>query len=101
MSHASRKRVNVYNFCQYIEPLFHVPKTLYDFISQASYVPFYHVRQTSSAGDIEAMESIRDILDHMHFHRGHCFSYGFKYLNNETNKVCFCLYLSANQMSML
>ena len=57
------------------------------FYFQSSYIPFFHTRQASSAGDIEAMESLRDILDNAHFINGSCFSYGFKYLNNETNKV--------------
>jgi hypothetical protein len=33
------------------------------------------------------MESLRDILDKAAFINGTCFAYGFKYLNNETNKV--------------
>ncbi|XP_060591012.1 patched domain-containing protein 3-like [Ruditapes philippinarum] len=54
---------------------------------EASYIPFFHTRQSSSAGDIDAMESLRDILDKAAFINGTCFAYGFKYLNNETNKV--------------
>ncbi|XP_053394032.1 protein patched homolog 1-like isoform X2 [Mercenaria mercenaria] len=54
---------------------------------QASYIPLIHTRQSSSAGDIQAMESLRDILDNSPFINGSCFAYGFKYLNNETNKV--------------
>lgn len=53
----------------------------------ASYIPLFHARQERSIGDIHAMDNLRDILDSAPFIDGKCFSYGFKYLNNETNKV--------------
>ncbi|XP_052775868.1 protein patched homolog 3-like isoform X2 [Mya arenaria] len=54
---------------------------------QATYIPFFHTHQASSAGDIDAMDSLMAILDKANFVNGSCFSYGFKYLNNETNRV--------------
>ena len=33
------------------------------------------------------MESLRSIVDNANFPDGKCFCYGFKYLNNETNRV--------------
>ncbi|XP_052280398.1 protein patched homolog 3-like isoform X3 [Dreissena polymorpha] len=71
----------------------------------ASYMQFVHAHQSSSAGDIDAMESVRNIVDNARLVNGTCFSYGFKYLNNETNKVlkgelyrnlslaCVCVFL--------
>ena len=54
---------------------------------QASYIPLVHSRQGSSAEDINAMDSLRSILDNAGFPDGECFCFGFKYLNNETNRV--------------
>jgi len=61
---------------------------------QASYMRLFHTHQSSSAGDIVAMDNIRDILDNARLINGSCFSYGFKYLNNETNKVNIHTYIS-------
>ena len=57
------------------------------FCLQASYIPLVHSRQGSSAEDINAMDSLRSILDNAGFPDGECFCFGFKYLNNETNRV--------------
>ncbi|KAL3868797.1 hypothetical protein ACJMK2_041557 [Sinanodonta woodiana] len=54
---------------------------------RASFIPLKHTRQTSSAEKINAMESLRRVLDGTKFPDGKCFSYGFTYLNNETNKI--------------
>ncbi|KAK3599821.1 hypothetical protein CHS0354_022387 [Potamilus streckersoni] len=54
---------------------------------RASFIPLKHTRQTSSAEKITAMESLRGVLDGIKFPDGKCFSYGFSYLNNETNKI--------------
>ncbi|KAL4236787.1 Patched domain-containing protein 3 [Mactra antiquata] len=70
------------SFGQYIKFDNNTPPTI-----KATYIPVIHTRQTHSVGDIEAMESLRHILDNIGFINGSCFSYGFKYLNNETNKV--------------
>ena len=57
------------------------------FCLQASYIPLVHSRQGSSAEDINAMDSLRSILDNAGFPDSECFCFGFKYLNNETNRV--------------
>ena len=61
--------------------------TCVDILFQASYIPLVHSRQGSSAEDINAMDSLRSILDNAGLPDGECFCFGFKYLNNETNRV--------------
>ena len=66
---------------------------------QGSYITLRHVRQPNSASDIDAMESLRSIVDgaglplygdddkNLPTHK--CFAYSDNYMTYETNKVWY------------